>query len=240
MNERMNELVSNYLEYAAALVRKISRQLPQIVDFEELSAFGRLGLVEAAARYQPDRRIAFETFAYYRIRGAVFDGLRKMASLRPSTRAWIASQESVDAVGEEAGTCAKNDGTAYERFHDAVQTLGAVFVLSGVSEQMMATATDDGENDPSEHAVDDEILKRVRRALTTLDEASAHLIQRHYFDQCSLTQIAREYGVNKSTISRRHAAALAKLRTALQEPVEAAWSDAPRNFSARYSITMAN
>ena len=80
------ELVDRHMDYARALTHKIARGLPSNVDFDELVGFANLGLTEAAMKFQPDLGVAFTTFAYYRIRGAVFDGLRgrrRSATRRP-------------------------------------------------------------------------------------------------------------------------------------------------------------
>ena len=39
------------------------------------------GLLEAAERYDRRHGVTFQTFAYYRVRGAMFDGLRNMGWL---------------------------------------------------------------------------------------------------------------------------------------------------------------
>jgi RNA polymerase sigma factor (sigma-70 family) len=47
-------------------------------EFDDLVSFGSKGLIEAAGRFDPGRRVSFQTFAYRRIHGAMLDGLRKM------------------------------------------------------------------------------------------------------------------------------------------------------------------
>ena len=71
-------LIEQHRSYVQALAVEISRSLAVRVDLSELVAYGHLGLVEAAARYDPRRGVTFPTFAYYRIKGAIYDGLREM------------------------------------------------------------------------------------------------------------------------------------------------------------------
>ena len=42
------------------------------------------GLLEAAERFDETRGVAFTTFSYYRIRGAIFDGLRQLGWMNRS------------------------------------------------------------------------------------------------------------------------------------------------------------
>jgi RNA polymerase sigma factor for flagellar operon FliA len=62
-----------------SLASRIHRKLPPHVDLEDLVAYGQVGLAEAARDFDPSRGSRFSTFAYYRIRGAIYDGLVKMA-----------------------------------------------------------------------------------------------------------------------------------------------------------------
>src|SRR5437867_7017327 len=62
-----------------SLAWKIHRKLPPHVELDDLIAFGQLGLVQAARDYDPSKGSKFITYAYYRIRGSIFDGLSKMA-----------------------------------------------------------------------------------------------------------------------------------------------------------------
>src|SRR5687768_3420860 len=51
------------------------------IEFEELVALANVGLADAAQRYDPDRGASFSTFAWYRVQGAIVDGLRKQTNL---------------------------------------------------------------------------------------------------------------------------------------------------------------
>ena len=76
-------LVQQRIEECQGLVRSLAlsirRKLPPTVELEDLIAYGQVGLGEAARDFDPDRGSRFSTYAYYRIRGAIYDGLSKMA-----------------------------------------------------------------------------------------------------------------------------------------------------------------
>src|SRR5262252_2218784 len=76
-----SQLVEQNLSLVEAIARKVKRTLGasrSTIELEDLVAYGSKGLVEAAERFDPRHGVAFSTFAYYRIRGAMFDGLRTM------------------------------------------------------------------------------------------------------------------------------------------------------------------
>jgi RNA polymerase sigma factor for flagellar operon FliA len=55
-----------------------SRRLGHHTERADLVGFGTLGLIDAIDRFDPDTGVTFSTFAVYRIRGAMMDGLRAM------------------------------------------------------------------------------------------------------------------------------------------------------------------
>ena len=70
------------IEEAQGLVRslalRVHRSLPIPMDLDDLIAYGQLGLAEAAQKYDAAEDVKFTTFAYYRVRGAIYDGVSKM------------------------------------------------------------------------------------------------------------------------------------------------------------------
>src|SRR5678816_4829945 len=69
-------LVDANVPFVRSIAAKVKEQLPREIEFDDLVAYGTQGLIEAAERYDPIHGTAFTTFSYYRIRGAIYDGLR--------------------------------------------------------------------------------------------------------------------------------------------------------------------
>ena len=70
-------LISANLDYANSLCANILSTLPDSIDTENLYQSAALGLVQAANTYKPSENVKFRSFAYLRIRGAIFDELRR-------------------------------------------------------------------------------------------------------------------------------------------------------------------
>ncbi|HEY8747710.1 MAG TPA: sigma-70 family RNA polymerase sigma factor [Tepidisphaeraceae bacterium] len=216
--DAFEELVVQHQDYVRSLARAIAKKLPKNVEFEELVAMGQLGLTSAARQYEPGRGVAFTTFAYYRIRGAIFDGLRQMTWLPPAMRRKLARLDGENEVSEltaESAEVSDDPEFLAKQFQTAVGRLGAVFLASGASNE------DSDKEDPTDgrSAADEaesrEDLTHLTEALAKLPEDQSALIRMLYFEYRSMTDVANELKKNKSTISRRHAEALDALRAAL-------------------------
>ena len=48
------------------------------VDLDDLVHAGILGLFDAATKYNPDKKVAFSSYAKHRIKGAILDSLRQL------------------------------------------------------------------------------------------------------------------------------------------------------------------
>ena len=71
-----DRLAESHLGFARALARRLAGTLPRHVDPEALESDAVLGLLLAARSFDPARGVAFTTYAAWRIRGAMLDGLR--------------------------------------------------------------------------------------------------------------------------------------------------------------------
>jgi RNA polymerase sigma factor (sigma-70 family) len=98
------QLVEQYVPLANKLAYQKKRTLPKFIDIEELKSAAYLGLVEAASRFRPDLGVAFSTFAYPRIAGAICDYLREQGWVGKKTQ-----MLSLDAPSADSDDCNLSD-----------------------------------------------------------------------------------------------------------------------------------
>ena len=92
------QLIGQCQGLVRSLARSIHRKLSPQADFEDLVAYGQVGLAEAARSFDPSIGSRFSTFAYYRIRGAIYDGLTKMAWFSRSQYNQIRTEQTTNDV----------------------------------------------------------------------------------------------------------------------------------------------
>jgi len=214
-----DELIINHREYVRKLAREIYRKLPKHASLDDLVGYGEVGLVEAANSFDALSGVAFTTFAFYRIRGSIFDGIRKMTGITPALRKQMAQDAAMDAVAENTnvptgGTPGEAEAVA-KSFTDSVKRLGMVFLVSNAGDE--GSPLDKVDNARPEEALEQaEMMTKLREAIAALGEDQAQIIRLFYFEQKSMSEIGAAIGKDKATVSRRHAKAVESLAAAMQ------------------------
>jgi len=225
------KLVDGNVPFVRSIASKIKDQLPREIEFDDLYNYGMQGLLEAAERYDRRHGVTFQTFAYYRVRGAMFDGLRNMGWLPRHEYARLRFEERAAAylsnlTEREAGAAAAAEMPEVVNIDDEVrqvaEALGgvaAIFVttMEGQKEKgdvaTGMTATPQVEMERQERDV------AVEEALRGLPEKERRLLQLYYFEDRPLEEVGKIMGLSKSWSSRLHARAIELLKDALKQQV---------------------
>jgi RNA polymerase sigma factor for flagellar operon FliA len=207
-----NELITSHEGYARALASDIAKMLPAHADRNDLFGFALLGLTQAANDYNPAMRVAFTTFAYYRIRGAVFDGIRKMTWLSPAMRRKLAREAAAqEALADLADNPPANPQSQAEQLDKAIGRAASVYLLSQASESDRPLEPTD-EQSPDQTAESRELRNMVALWIKDLPADLAQIVDLIYFQELSMSEAGAKIGKDKATVSRRHAKAIDKLR----------------------------
>src|SRR5581483_9624393 len=78
------ELILQHTPLVKYVIGRLAIHLPQVLDFEDVLAYGTMGLIQALDRFDPSRGVKFESYAVMRIRGAILDALRALRGLPQS------------------------------------------------------------------------------------------------------------------------------------------------------------
>jgi RNA polymerase sigma factor FliA len=213
-----NEFIRQYDAFVRGIVKHTRAQLGLEGDSEDLIAFAYEGLLEARQRFDPSRGIQFKSFAYYRVRGAVLDGVRRMAYLPRRAYARLKAAEAADIEGEPLAEASGAAGARPET-ETSLRAIDGVLGRVAAAYCTAAAADEDAEgmHDPERSLLDGEQRARVRRALDLLPEQERFLIRGHYIDGRNFDELAKELGLSKSWASRLHSRALDRMREALHE-----------------------
>ena len=71
------KMLEQYMPLVNSIASMVSgKGLPPNIDFNDLVSDGAIGLMKAWDNFDPSRGVKFETYASYRIRGEILDGLK--------------------------------------------------------------------------------------------------------------------------------------------------------------------
>ncbi len=219
----LKHLVEQHLSLVQAIARKVKKSVGASVDVDDLVGYGSKGLVEAAERFDPRHGVAFSTFAYYRIRGAMYDGLRSMgwysradyARYRAEERAneYLRSQADRDGAAKAEGAPVNRDPAAV--LTEVREILAGVATIHITSLEAAAAVPDETRPAPDLAVEGRRMAERVRRAVATLPDKERRLMELYYFADKNLEEAGAELGLSKSWACRLHARAVELLRSAM-------------------------
>jgi RNA polymerase sigma factor for flagellar operon FliA len=216
-------LIKKNVGLVRALATRIRDRLSSRLDLDELISFGHTGLVEAADRWDPARGVTFSTFAYYRINGAIYDGLRQGGQLprRQYVRFAASANQYLGHMAEGDSPYGAGESTRRRvgDLADTLNDLAAIFVTSMNAPEQPEPA------DPSASDAFDEVARGESRvalaeALGTLPDKERRLLELHYFEEETLCDAGRRLGMSKSWASRLHARAVRQLARELEDREE--------------------
>ncbi len=209
-------LIAANLPYAHALAAEVTRKLPAEVDRRDIQGWAELGLVEAANSFDSSRGVRFTTFAHYRIKGAIYDGLRKMGWYTKShyqrMRFEIAANEYLKDVSSEPNRPASAEAQLQE-LKDVTANLIASYVLS--LEAMPEEPVQEGTTSAEETVVQNQQTANLQRCLSRLPKTNRKVLEYCYFEDLTLEQVGQRLGLSKSWVCRLHAKSLEMLRKEL-------------------------
>jgi RNA polymerase sigma factor for flagellar operon FliA len=215
-------LVERHLDLSRRAAAMVFPRVRDHIEFDELVALGNAGLAEAATRYDPTKGASFNTFAWYRVHGAIIDGIRRNTNL--PRRVWAklvalrAASEYLEHRGErDQGAAAK--GVPAASGADALATIkeamGAIRTMYVTSLETLQEKGFDpsGEQPRVAEQIDATRLgAKIREAIEELPEKERELVKKHYWEGKNLLEAGAELGISKSWASRLHAQAVDRLR----------------------------
>jgi RNA polymerase sigma factor for flagellar operon FliA len=215
-------LVEGHLDLARKAAAMIFPRVKEHVEFEELVALANVGLADAAQRFDPDRGAAFSTYAWYRVQGAIVDGLRKQTNL--PRRVWanlvalraasdyLENRAERDVGAAKSGAQPAQGADALAAVKSALSAIRTMYVtsLDGLREQGY-DAPDDAPS-PGDRIELGRLSARLRDAIDALPDKERALVTKHYWEGKNLLEAGAELGISKSWASRLHAQAVDRLR----------------------------
>jgi RNA polymerase sigma factor for flagellar operon FliA len=230
LDER-NELVMRELPQVYYVAARIRERLPKHVDMEDLVQAGVIGLLEACRNYDSSKDARFDTFAKFRIRGAILDSLRRLdwgsRTMRKKGRDIAASITKLESqlgrapVEEEI---AADMELRLDELQNIMTQLDGLFLVGQQAESrhdkaeshdLIESAPSAGGDNPFELCLEGERKEQLAEAVSRLSEREQLILSLYYKEELTMKETAEVVGIAVSRVSQIHAATMVKLRVSL-------------------------
>ncbi|RPE70521.1 RNA polymerase sigma-28 (SigD/FliA/WhiG) subunit [Tibeticola sediminis] len=222
-DERLREM----LPMVRRIAGQMAAQLPSSVDVADLEQAGMIGLWDALERGQEQSPAQFATYAAVRIRGAIYDELRRMDWLPRRSRAKERGiQKAIETLTQRLGRPPKEEeisaelGLGLEAYREAL----AECSLYLVSLEDLAAAEGEDFLDrhvagtqplPEQILASEELARDLEQAIAELPERERLVLALYYQEDLQLKEVGAVLGVTESRVSQLMKQAVLRLRARL-------------------------
>lgn len=217
-------LVAKYLPLVDYVIQRFLISLPKTVDKDEVRSYAYEGLLDALDKFKPEKDWKFETYAAWRIKGAIIDGLRKSDWLPRSLRDKVKKIEKAYAELEQQKGESVSDqevseylGMTPAELNRAVSEAALSAMLSmddehANLEERLPRANAGTPDQELSHRLTKEALAKAIMGLPEKEKLTVSLC---YFEEMKLTEIAEILGLSVSRVSQLHSKAMLRLHGAM-------------------------
>lgn len=225
--EACDHLLRKYTPLVHYHVHRLLMNVPKNVDRDEMKSYGMIGLYDALEKFDPSRNYKFDTYASFRIRGTIIDGLRKEDWIPRTLREKIKKLEAtIEELEQEKmrevkpKEVAKQLNVSVEEVETLMNDSLMVHVLSmdetnkesTNKEEIKFLIKDEQRLTPEEEILKREKIEQLSKVIEKLNEKEQMVITLFYFEELTLTEIGEILGLSTSRISQIHSKAISRLK----------------------------
>ena len=220
---------TNVVVEARAVTKRFHVGPSSPVDMSDLMQYGVLGLIDACEKFDETKGASFQSYARFRIRGSILDGLRHLdflpRSIRRKRRELFAATQRVEQAQQGA---ASSEDIAEEMDLDPAELQVLLESVRGASLSSVEEMTDRGceaeladamgaglAEGPDASLARAEIKVLLMDALDSLPEKERLALSLYYYEELTMREVGEVLGVTESRVSQLHAKALLRLKSRL-------------------------
>ncbi len=225
--EAKDELIVHYLSLVKIIAGRLYVDYNHNVEYDDIVSYGILGLIDAIEKYDIEKANKFETYANFRIKGAVVDQLRALDWIPRSLRQKYREYEKavLEVQNLHSGNYTDADLAAHLGITEAelskLESSLSTFSVASLEEKFENRKEVDILDDPSQdnHPEKAFVKKTVKEELIKgiegLGEREKTIISLYYYEELTYREIAEIIGISESRISQIHTKAITKLKSVL-------------------------
>ncbi|MCM3128739.1 MULTISPECIES: FliA/WhiG family RNA polymerase sigma factor [unclassified Paenibacillus] len=229
-----NQLIEKHLHIVQYVSSRLAVGLPKNVSKDDLESNGALGLMDALDKFDYKRGLQFETYASWRVRGAILDGLRQGDWVPRSVREkakkieeayqHLEQRYSRSVTDEEMGQYLDVSAGDFRNMLQEVAVMSLYSLEDPLREEdaetRMSLLIDEKAYAPEQTVRDIHLKQALMQGIDKLTEKERIVVSLLYYEDLSLSEIAEVMSLSPSRISQLHSKAILRLRGTLEKQRE--------------------
>ncbi len=224
--ECREKIILEYAPLVKVVAGRLSMYLGYSVEYDDLVGYGIFGLIDAIDKFNPEKAVKFETYASLRIRGAIFDQIRKMDWIPRTIRQKqkkinMAIKEIEEKTGKNAtdAEIANELAITEEDLLDWQTQMKATSIMSLNEYIEQGSEVPNDKNAPAQFEQPEDVIEQnelksmLSESLDLLTEKERKVIVLYYYEELTLKEISNILEVSESRISQLHTKGLQKMKT---------------------------
>lgn len=231
--ERQKEIaLSKYAPLVKYVVDRLALHLPKSVERDDLTSAAIIGLFDALEKFDASKGTKFETYAIWRIRGAILDELRSLDWASRSIRRKARTvEEAARELGQKLGRAATEEEVAdalnlspveLSRLLDEVHGTALLSLSKAVSTeddqdyiQLEDIVDDPAQADALEVIETEQAREVLLETIDGLPEQQRLVVALYYYEEMTLKEIGEALHISESRVSQIHTRAVKTLKARL-------------------------
>ncbi len=224
-----DELIMRYAPLVKNIVGRLAAKLPiDAADKEDLVNVGVMGLMTALDKYDQSRNVQFETYASFRIRGAVLDELRAKDWVPRATRSKDNKIEAaISSLKRKLGRApteteiAGHLGVSIDEYFKLLDEARCVNLISTEDlppDYLEKFSREDvldeiKEANPLSMLVSMEFKDKIKQAIDQLPPKERLVLSLYYYEELTMKEAGKVMDLTESRVCQLHAQAVLRLRS---------------------------
>lgn len=225
-----DSLVEEHMWLVRCISRAMHDHLPKWIDLDDLVSVGTVGLIKAVDDFDPERGARLETYARYRIRGAILDELRRLDIFPSSTRMKLHQlEDAIVELEKSLGRYPTDEEMAQKSGLSPEEISGLLANATMVELYSLDEIAGDGGGDlggsfgEAVSTIDDPLANLEKQemervlidAIADLPETERAVLGLYYYDGLRMKEIGKVLAISESRVSQIHSKAILLLRAKL-------------------------
>ncbi len=227
-----DELIMKYAPLVKNIVGRMASRLPiDVSDKEDLINVGIMGLMSALDKFDKTRNVHFETYASFRIRGAVLDELRAKDWVPRTTRSKDNKLEAAivelrkklgrSPDDEEIAAHLKISLEDYFKLLDDARCVPLISTEDLPPDYMERYSREDifeeiSEGNPLSLLVNMEVKSKLKEAIYQLPEKERLVLSLYYYEELTMKEAGVVMDLTESRVCQLHSQAVLRLRSIIK------------------------